>query len=411
MYLKIGIVTGEYPPMEGGVGAFTQALGRALAEAGHEIHVITGRQERPPASDPSFGDSGPSLRTRRQSLLEPVESEGSWLHPVVRRWRWPALAQVAEVVERYELDLVNIQYQAAAYDMGSPAINFLPWRLKGLVKTVVTFHDLRVPYLFPKAGRLRPAAVRFMARQAHGVIVTNVDDYDALRLAIRDWRLCQIPIGSNIEVYRPNHIEVAEARELLGLNEGDCLLGFFGFVHQSKGADVLVQALDRLDERFHLVFIGGRTGSSDSANNQAFLNRLEALIMELDLADRVHWTGFLSDKRVSAYLAAADMLVMPYRDGASLRRGTLMAALAHGCPLITTEPTIATPELAHGQNVWLAPVDDAAALKEAIEELAADPGLREQIGQAAAAVATLFTWDRIAEKTAGFFQEVVATRG
>jgi glycosyltransferase involved in cell wall biosynthesis len=200
---------------------------------------------------------------------------------------------------------------------------------------------------------------------------------------------------------------VAEVRELLGLNDGDCLLGYFGFVHESKGADVLVRALAQLDEHFHLVFIGGRTGSSDSANNQAFLKRLEALIVELDLAGRVHWTGFLSDSRVSTYLVAADIVVMPYRDGASLRRGTLMAALAHGCPLITTQPAVAAPELVHGQNVWLAPVNDAAALKDAIRQLAAAPALRGQLGQAAAAVAELFTWERIAEKTAGFFQEIV----
>ena len=387
--------------MEGGVGAFSQALARTLAAGGHEIHVITGRVAGLTA-DPS-----PSLRASRPGLREPVERDGGRLHPVVRRWRWPALAQVAEVVERYELDLVNIQYQAAAYDMGSPAINFLPWRLKGLVKSVVTFHDLRVPYLFPKAGRLRAAAVRFMARQAHGAIVTNAPDCEALRLEIGDRRLCQIPIGSNIEVYRPNHIEVAEARELLGLNEGDCLLGYFGFLHESKGADVLVQALSGLDERFHLVFTGGQTGSSDSANNEVFLNRLKALIVKLGVADRVHWTGFVPDKRVSTYLVAADMVVMPYRDGASLRRGTLMAALAHGCPLITTEPTRATPELVHGKNVWLVPVDDAAALKEAVQQLAAEPRLREQMGQTATAVAELFTWERIGEKTAGFFQEVV----
>lgn len=398
MPLKIGLVTGEYPPMEGGVGAFSQELARALAATGHEIHIITSREARPP-----------TVERRWQALLEPVETDCGLLHPVVRRWRWPMLAQVADIVQRYELDLVNIQYQAAAYDMRSPAINLLPWRLKGLVRTVVTFHDLRVPYLFPKAGRLRQAAIHFMARQAHGVIVTNSADYQSLwRLEIGDWRLCEIPIGSNIHIYKPNHVEVAEARDLLGVREDACLLGYFGFLNESKGASTLVRALAGLDERFHLVFIGGRTGSSDPANNQAFMSRLETLIAELGLGDRLHWTGFLSSQRVSTYLHATDILVMPYRDGASLRRGTLMAALAHGRPLITTEPATPTPELIHGQNVWLVPVNDTTALRQAIEKVAAEPALRERLAQAAAEVAQLFTWDRIAGKTAGFFQELVA---
>ena len=39
--MRVGFVTGEYPPMEGGVGAFTRELGRAIADAGHEVFVHT----------------------------------------------------------------------------------------------------------------------------------------------------------------------------------------------------------------------------------------------------------------------------------------------------------------------------------------------------------------------------------
>ena len=46
---------------------------------------------------------------------------------------------------------MNIQYQTAAYGM-SPFIHFLPDALRP-IPVVTTFHDLRFPYLFPKAGR------------------------------------------------------------------------------------------------------------------------------------------------------------------------------------------------------------------------------------------------------------------
>lgn len=381
--------------MEGGVGAFTQALAHALADAGHEIHIITSREARPTEAP-----------RRIQTVTEPIDIGFARLHPRVHKWRWPSLSVVTDVVLRYDFDVVNIQYQAAAYHMRSPAANLLPWRLKHVVKTAVTFHDLRVPYLFPKAGRLRKTAVRFMARQARGVIVTNRADYEALNGQL-DGPLAQIPIGSNIQTYTPNHIELAEVRETLGLREDDCLLGYFGFLNESKGADTLLRAVAQLDERFHLVFIGGQTGSSDAANNAAFLASLEALIAELDLTERVHWTGFLADDtRVSTYLHAADLMVMPYRDGASLRRGTLMAALAHGRPLITTRPTTPTPELAHQENVWFVPVDDAAAVAAAVQTLAASPAMREQLGTAATAVAAGFTWDKIAARTASFLQQL-----
>ena len=389
--MKIGLVTGEYPPLEGGVGAFTQELGRALADLGHEVHIITDRRARPEGRERRWRD-----------LLDPVDLGFARLHPVVKKWRWSALWRIADLTLRHDLDLINLQYQAAAYDMRSPAINWLPWRLKGMAKTAVTFHDLRVPYLFPKAGRLRETAVAFMARQAHGVIVTNRADYDALTARVST-PARQIPIGSNITAYTPHAREIQEARVLLGLKPSDRLLGYFGFLNESKGADTLLYALAGLEASCHLLFIGGQTGSSDPNNNQAFLAQLQALISTLGLTERVHWTGFQPDARVSTFLHAADLMVMPYRDGVSLRRGTLMAVLAHGRPLLTTTPTTPTPELRHGENVWFIPPDDVAALQTAAHSLLADPARRARLGQNAARLADCFTWDKIAGETAVFF--------
>jgi len=45
--MHIGLVTGEYPPDQGGVGDFTSQLGRVLAELGHRVHVITGTSITP----------------------------------------------------------------------------------------------------------------------------------------------------------------------------------------------------------------------------------------------------------------------------------------------------------------------------------------------------------------------------
>lgn len=155
------------------------------------------------------------------------------------------------------------------------------------------------------------------------------------------------------------------------------------------------------------MFIGGRTGSSDPENNEAFLTSLEQLIAELGLGTRVHWTGFLPEQGVSDYLRAADLMVLPYRDGASFRRGSLMAVLAHGRPFITTTPVTPCPELVHRQNVWLAPVDDAGRLADAIQELAADSELRARLGKAALRLSQDFSWDHIARRTADYFRELI----
>lgn len=392
--MKIGLITGEFPPMEGGVGAFTQELAKAFFALGHEVHILTERRARPPTDDRDW-----------RKLREPVSLPYATLHPIVRKWTWPSTAQAADWAIRYELDTTNIQYQAAAYQMRSAAANFLPWRLKGIGKTVVTFHDVRVPYLFPKAGRLRSWVVQFMARQANGVIVTNPEDYHTLRSTLPN-PLKQIPIGSNITVHPPDAAAIQQIRHQLGVSTGDRLLGYFGFLNESKGADTLIQALANLDDTTHLVFIGGETGTSDKGNNTHFLTHLREQITQLGLGQRVHWTGFVTDEVVSAYLHAADLMVMPYRDGVSLRRGTLMAVLAHGRPLITTYPTHTTPELVHGENVWLIAPGEVRGLAEAVRRIAAAADLRLALGQNARALADSFSWDKIAAETVKFFASI-----
>ncbi len=233
--MRIGLVSGEYPPMEGGVGAFTQELARALHGEGHDIHIITSRKARPAMAEKS-------LRTRN----DPIDLQFAHLHPRIDRWRWPSIATIVDIVVRHDLEVVNIQYQAAAYNMKSPAINLLPWRMRGITNTVVTFHDLRVPYLFPKAGKLRQTAVQFMAGKARGVIATNSGDYQTLSAEVSTPAV-QIPIGSNISAYTPHHIEIDEARDLLKVNEADVLLGYFGFINKSKGSELLLEAMATLD--------------------------------------------------------------------------------------------------------------------------------------------------------------------
>lgn len=390
--------------MQGGVGAFSERLAHALAALGHELHVITHRQARPKAE----GQSRPSLR----ELRRPVETEWGLLHAVARKWRWRDVGEIAQIAMRYELDLLNIQYQAAAYNMRNPAINLAPWRLGGIAPVVVTFHDVRVPYLFPKAGPLREYVVRLAARHSRGVIATNEED----RRRLESWTgaqtpVVEIPIGSNIDRHQAGVDEIAAARRQFGLPDNAFLVGYFGFLNATKGADLLVAALAQLRPEVHVAFIGGQTGSSDEKNNQLVVETVTAQARELGVADRIHWTGFLPDRALSLALQGCDLLAMPYRDGASLRRGTLMAGLAHGLPILTTEPLTPTAALAHGRNVWLVQRDNAQALAEAMHTLQKDAPLRQRLAEGAFELAGDFSWPSIARQSASFFATIRGNRG
>jgi glycosyltransferase involved in cell wall biosynthesis len=384
--MHIALLTGEFPPMQGGVGAFTLELAKALADQGDDLTVISSRAARP---------EGVSRDVR-----EPLDLGFARLVARGGRWQWRDMQMIADTVLRYQPDVLNIQFQAAAYNMRHPALYALPWRLRGVVKTVVTFHDLRVPYLFPKAGRLRDWVVRRLARDADGVIATNSADFSRLTTWRNSHNVAQIPIGSNITRHPVPSADIAALRQRLPANGH--LLAFFGFLHPDKGPEELVAALAQLDPAVHLVFVGGQTGSSDPTI-VASLAQLRAQIASLHLEQRVHWTGFVEDAQVSAWLESADLVVLPYRDGVSLRRGTLMAALAHGCALVTTE----SADTPLGTAAATVPPRDPAALAATIRHLLAHPDQRQSLGQAALTLSRQFTWPDIARQTTRFFHTLL----
>lgn len=379
--MRIAFIAGEYPPMQGGLGDFTRELAQAIAAAGHESHILT--LPAPPAPT--------------DEVINDVH-----IHRNVHAWGWQTRRHIEAFIRQWRPDVVNLQYQAAAYQMHG-AINLLPSQLAKHTRTVVTFHDLRVPYLFPKAGPLRWQAVLHMARSAHHVIVTNAEDEATLHKAgLR--HVSVVPIGSNIAPaplpdFEPNAWKTAQ-----NIDPQQTLIGYFGFMNESKGGETLVRALAELgDLNVGLVLIGGQHGASDPTN-VAYAKFLVELAHTLKVADRIYRTGFIDDAGVSAALRACSCLALPYRDGVSFRRGTLMAALAHGCAIVSTQPRVALPEVINAQNMLLVPPDAPMALADAIRRVLGDPALCRTLQDGSLALSQHFQWGNIAQKTLRCFR-------
>jgi len=101
---------------------------------------------------------------------------------------------------------------------------------------------------------------------------------------------------------------------------------FFGIVRPYKGLDVLLRALARAPEHLTLTVAGEFWGGTAET---------EALIAELGLAGRVTLRpGYLPANEIPALFAAADALVLPYREATASQNALL--AFAHGVPVVTT---------------------------------------------------------------------------
>lgn len=373
--------------MAGGVADFTRLLGGALAQLGADVHVLTS----------SRAESGASLGSLRVS-------------PTVEAWTWrPTMSALRETIARVRPHVINVQYQAAAYGM-HPVANALPW-LALRVPCVATFHDLLVPYLFPKAGRMRWWANLALARGCRAVIVTN--EQDRVRMARYRWirRLERIPIGSNIPAVLPPGFDRDRWRRDLAIPDDALVLCYFGFLNASKGGEELVEALAGLRRRGYnvrLLMIGETVGASDPTN-RLYCDRVKDLVRARGVESDVLWTGYLTPQGVSSAFASADVCVLPYRDGASLRRGSLMAALAHGMAIVTTHPETEVPELIQAGNVLLAPPRSPESIVESVARLADDLVLRQRLRRGAVALSQDFNWRSIAARTLEVYHAVAGS--
>ncbi|MCB0077809.1 MAG: glycosyltransferase [Anaerolineales bacterium] len=382
--MNLLFLTGEYPPMRGGVGDYTAYLAAPLAAQGHGVTVLTQREAA-------------GATTLGVAVL-----------PRMARWgvgEWRGMARLAQ-----RADVVHIQYQAAAFGMGV-APQLMAAFLRRVTKrpVVITFHDLRVPYLFPKAGPLREKSMRFLARSASAVVATNAEDAATLR----GWgveRRWQIPIGANLPLDLPPQSPV-RWRDRWRIPHDAPLLSHFGFVNRSKDTETLLRAVAALRPQWpdlHLLMIGERVGASDHSN-RAYADEIEALAEELGLREPfLQWTGSLPAEEVVAGLRAAEVVVLPYRDGASLRRGTLAAPLALGRPVVTTQPTTPIPFLKDGDNIRFTAAESPTALSSAIAALLADGALRERITAGAATLSHHFDWAQIAAQHHAMYQELLS---
>lgn len=383
--MRIGIITGEYPPMQGGVGDYTQLLARQLSERDHDIFVFTSAQ---------LSESDSAIHITN----------------TVKKWRWGAIRAIQKWIKIHKLDVISLQFETAAYSM-SPFIHFLPQVVR--VPVVTTFHDLLFPYLFPKAGALRPMIVRHLANRSDGVIVTNHEDYMQLD---NHPNMTLIPLGNLVHADLPADYDRTQWRDKAGAGDDDFLIAYFGFINHSKGVEILLEDLAYLRQTgypFRLVMIGGKTGSSDPTNAD-YAQKIDALITQLGLSDAVTWTGFVDNAQVNAYLDASDVVCLPFRDGCSYRRSSLLAAIHRGCAIVTTQPNVYIPLFKDGENMALVTpftldpkTPNYFHVSHKLLQLYRNPHLRAHIQQGALQLSGQFDWTTIISDYETFFANIV----
>ncbi len=181
----------------------------------------------------------------------------------------------------------------------------------------------------------------------------------------------------------------AEIRARLGI--GDALLAIYvGHIPHGNDLDIALDALPRIvaaagDVR--LLIVGDGDGRL----------ALERRVRQLGLEERVIFTGWVKQREVPLYLAAADVAIYPYRDTLINRAkcaGKVIEYMAMGKAVVTGRVGMNREYIVHGESGLLTQPGDVDDFAAAVVRVLTDRALATKLGHnAEARIWAEFDWD------------------
>lgn len=364
------LVAGTWPPTDCGIAPYNRSLARGLEAAGFKVRVVANDEAR---EDPDI-------------MLMRVES-----------WSPREVLRLIGLLRRSSAGIVHLQHPTRATRLRS-AVYLIPSLVRLFARqhrVVTTFHYLR-PF------DLRTAMLRVFfllpALFSDAIVVTTDWEAAYARKFLSNTKILVVPAGLTEELKRSDQAQREQTRRKLGFDTGDFVVAFFGYLLPNKGLQTLLQALPKLSERTKLLVIG-----DSYAANDRYPIQLQEVARQLGIAGRVRWMGKVDAQSIGSLLSAADCAALPYDEGASLKRSTLLAALAVNLPAVTTLGPEVDGVMKNGENLLLVGPRDSGALADALMRLESEPGLGPSLTAAAAPILDSVDWNRIVDLHVGLY--------
>ena len=402
---RVVMVAGTHRPERCGVAHYVQRLRAALDERGVSSLVLTTRG------------------AARESKDQRVKG-------VVRGWGMSDLPTLVWAVRRAEPDVIHVQHAAGAYGF-KRAVFFLPPLLHAAgchAPLVTTVHEYGWWEWKPRG--VPPGAIEalktwgqrrgvwdredgFLLTGSDVLLTTNtpVEAAIAERLPWLSSRLHRVPLVANVDNAPVGRDEARdEVRSRYGWPPDAEVVAYFGFLHPVKGIENLLKAHKEVLKsrpKARLLLIGGAESLALGDEADWYWNKLWALARELGLGATIELTGYVPEEEASRLLSGADVGVLPFNEGVTLKSGTLLALFTHGLPVVATRPDVPEPELAEGRLLRLVERRDVVGISAVLSELLADAPQRARLGEAGHIYTRSLSWSAIAERHEEVYEAVL----
>lgn len=188
-------------------------------------------------------------------------------------------------------------------------------------------------------------------------------------------------------------------------HESRVSLRYAGQLGGWKNTDIMLECLPFLPSPVVLEIAGGKAGRE--AETRA---RLEQRAAQLGIAGRVSYRGVLLPAEVPAFLAGADVLLLPLGNNVQSRYFTspmkLFEYAASGVPMVVTRQPTTESLITDGQQALMVAPGSARALAEAVQRLISDREYARRLAASAAGWVRAFSYDKRALRLQSFFDSL-----
>ncbi len=229
--------------------------------------------------------------------------------------------KIMKKIKKYKPDIIHIQYPLTGL-FAHIFIFFCFFKYK----IVVTAHEFSETHWSRKLSM-------FLFPLAKSIIWTSQLELEKFKSYFPFLIPCIyniIPIASNIPFL-----------DLKPYQEREKIIGFFGSIRPGKGLEQFFELVDSLSTennqiKFKYIIIG-----TVFDIYKAYYEKLKLKYANID----IEWKLNLDPDAVAKELAAIKYIYLPFEDGASERRGSLLAAIGNGAFVISTYGKYVTPLL------------------------------------------------------------------
>ena len=368
-------------------GRYDDSLCAALAGEGADVTLLA----RPMRATDAIEPAGYACRAhffRHSEALRARMGEGR-LFRLAKAAEYGMACAVGDLSPLAAADLVHVQWLPLA-----PADTLMLRRLKGRVALVHTVHNADAYHADAGVqGRgYRALFDRFDALIVHG---------ETTRAALE--RQGIDPAHIHVTPHPPMRLSPASEADLASVPVASVpRLLFFGTIRPYKGVDLLVEAclsLWRAGHDFELTLAG-----------KPFMD-VTPLVGAIAAAGFGHRLltdfGFLTEGRLDAHMARADIIAFPYRHIDS--SGAFLSALHHGKAMVTSDAGM-FGQLPGGVAARAA-AGNAPAFAQALLPLVESGAIRQEYGARARTYGdAMGSWKDMAVATMGIYRNVLAAR-